>query len=93
MKQKGFARLYINGKTIRIDEWEEVMSKNNSQGNLKLTKNTSVDLGIDRLLVNPSEQNRLAETIESAFELGHGLLKIFLTDQGGKTLYFSESTT
>ncbi|MEZ7853065.1 MAG: excinuclease ABC subunit UvrA [SAR324 cluster bacterium] len=85
LKQDGFVRIYLNGKAIRLDEWEEHSSK------LKLSKKTSVDLGIDRLNVNTEEQKRLAEAIENAFQRGHGLLKICLTDQAGKTEYLSET--
>ena len=85
LQQDGFVRIYLNGKTIRLDEWEEHSAK------LTLTKKTSVDLGIDRLRVNPEEQKRLAEAIENAFQRGHGLLKICLTDQTGKTEYLSET--
>ena len=74
LEQEGFVRLYINGKAIRLDEWKENSAK------FKLSKNTTVDLGIDRLRVNPEEQKRLAEAIENAFQRGHGLLKICLTD-------------
>ncbi|HBL56540.1 MAG TPA: excinuclease ABC subunit A, partial [Deltaproteobacteria bacterium] len=58
---------------------------------LKLSKNTSVDLGIDRLHIDAEEQKRLAEAIENAFQRGHGLLKICLTDQDGKTEFLSET--
>ncbi len=91
LEQEGFVRLYVNGKSIRLDEREEMSRKNESQVDLKLTRNTSVDLGIDRLRVNPVEQKRLAEGIESAFQRGHGLLKICLTDHDRKTVYLSET--
>ncbi len=70
LEQEGFVRLYINGETIRLDEWKENSAK------FKLSKNTTVDLGIDRLRVNSEEQKRLAEAVENAFQRGHGLLKI-----------------
>ena len=91
LKQEGFIRLYINGQIVRIDEWAEIFKNKDPLVNLKLTSKTTVDLGIDRVNVNPNEQNRLAETIESAFQRGHGLLKILLTDQNKKPLYFSET--
>ena len=85
LKQDGFVRIYLNGKAIRLDEWEEHSAK------LKLNKKTSIDLGIDRLEVNREEQKRLAEAIEIAFQRGHGLLKICVTDQTGKTEFLSET--
>jgi excinuclease ABC subunit A len=85
LKQDGFVRIYVNGKGIRLDEWEEYATK------LTLSKKSTVDLGIDRLRVNPEEQKRLAEAIENAFQRGHGLLKICLTDHAGKTEFLSET--
>ncbi|MED5483831.1 MAG: excinuclease ABC subunit UvrA, partial [SAR324 cluster bacterium] len=85
LKQDGFVRIYVNGKGIRLDEWEEYATK------LTLSKKSNVDLGIDRLRVNPDEQKRLAEAIENAFQRGHGLLKICLTDHAGKTEFLSET--
>jgi excinuclease ABC subunit A len=85
LEQEGFVRLYINGKLIRLDEWKE------ESANFKLNNNTTIDLVIDRVRVNPDEQKRLAEAIENAFQRGHGLLKICLTDQAGKTKFLSET--
>ena len=90
LKQEGFVRLYINGESIRLDECLEIFQNKIHNANFKLTKNTSIDLGIDRLVVNPHEQNRIAETIENSFQMGHGLLKIILTDQDRKYFYLSE---
>ena len=66
--QEGFLRAYFKNKLIRLDEWEE-------QGP-KLKKKTPIDLVIDRIEVSESEQKRLAEAIENAFQKGHGLLKL-----------------
>ncbi|SVE59674.1 uncharacterized protein METZ01_LOCUS512528, partial [marine metagenome] len=38
LKQDGFVRIYVNGKGIRLDEWEEYSTK------LTLSKKTTVDL-------------------------------------------------
>ena len=85
LKQDGFVRIYVNGKAIRLEEWEEYSPK------LTLSKNTSVDLGIDRLIVNLEEKKRLAEAIENAFQRGHGLLKICLADNAGEVKFLSET--
>ena len=85
LKQDGFVRIYVNGKAIRLEEWEEYSPK------LTLSKNTSVDLGIDRLIVNLEEKKRLAEAIENAFQRGHGLLKICLADNAGEVEFLSET--
>ena len=66
--QEGFLRAYVKNKLVRLDEWEEQEPK--------LKKKTPIDLVIDRIEVSESEQKRLAEAIENAFQKGHGLLKL-----------------
>ncbi|MEC8150868.1 MAG: excinuclease ABC subunit UvrA, partial [SAR324 cluster bacterium] len=65
---EGFLRAYVKNKLVRLDEWEEQEPK--------LKKKTPIDLVIDRIEVSESEQKRLAEAIENAFQKGHGLLKL-----------------
>ncbi|MEC8236960.1 MAG: excinuclease ABC subunit UvrA, partial [SAR324 cluster bacterium] len=66
--QEGFLRAYVKNKLVRLDEWEDKEPK--------LKKKTPIDLVIDRIEVSESEQKRLAEAIENAFQKGHGLLKL-----------------
>ena len=89
--QEGFVRLNINGKSIRLDEWEEIITNQDVQDGLEFTRNTTVDLVIDRLLVSRDDQKRLAEAIENAFHRGHGLVKICITDRNCETEILSET--
>ncbi len=91
LMQEGFVRLYINEKLIRLDEWDENFGSRDYSKELQLTRNTSVDLVVDRLQVRMEDQKRLAEAIENAFHRGHGLLKISLTDRNGETKILSET--
>ena len=67
LKQEGFARLYVGDKLILLDDWDEVSPK------LKLTRNCSVWLIVDRVRVSFEEQQRLAESAALAYEKGLGL--------------------
>jgi excinuclease ABC subunit A len=89
--QEGFVRLNINGKPIRLDDWEEIITNQDVQDGLEFTRNTTVDLVIDRLLVSRADQKRLAEAIENAFHRGHGLVKICITDRNCETEILSET--
>ena len=89
--KEGFVRININGKSFRLDEWDNIPTKNKDQNGLEFTGETTVDLVIDRLLVSINDQKRLAEAIENAFHRGHGLVKICLTDQNGETKILSET--
>ncbi|GIT03638.1 MAG: hypothetical protein CM1200mP28_08970 [Deltaproteobacteria bacterium] len=51
----------INGEPIRLDEWDEIFANQKVQDGLEFTRNTTVDLVIDRLLVSKADQKRLAE--------------------------------
>ena len=84
-------RLNINGKSIRLDEWEEIFANQDVQEGLVFTRNTTVDLVIDRLLVSRDDQKRLAEAIENAFHRGHGLVKICITDRNCEPEILSET--
>ena len=45
---------------------------------------------IDRVKIQKSDQKRFAEAIETAYQKGHGLLKLLLPDQNNATLLLSE---
>jgi len=89
--KEGFVRININGEPVRLDEWDEISTNHKDQNGLEFTRDTTVDLVIDRLLVSKDDQKRLAEAIENAFYRGHGLVKICLTDQNGETKMLSET--
>ena len=84
LRTEGFIRIYVNKKEVHLDEWDQVESR------LSLSKKTAVDLVIDRVKVKKSDQKRLAEAIEVAYQKGHGLLKILLPDQKDRSILLSE---
>ncbi len=85
LTQEGFLRAYIEGQPVRLDEWE------GSASGMKLTAKTVIDLVVDRVRVAAEEQKRISESIETAFQRGHGLLKLRLSDRGGEQVFLSES--
>jgi len=68
LKREGFSRLRINDKLIDIDSVENL-----SAG----TKNT-IEVVVDRLVINDRIRNRLADSIELAFSLSGGLIYVEL---------------
>ncbi|SVC95850.1 uncharacterized protein METZ01_LOCUS348704, partial [marine metagenome] len=82
--QEGFLRAYVKNKLVRLDEWEEGSAP-------KLKKKSSIDLVIDRIEVSESEQKRLAEAIENAFQKGHGLLKLKRAGSDSEAEFLSET--
>lgn len=76
--QQGFARIYHNGKFVRIDDFIE------SNGNLEEIKSEDISIVIDRLSVSDDKEtiSRLLDTTETAFFEGHGLCTLLFTDSG-----------
>ena len=84
LKAEGFIRIHLNQKEVHLDDWEQ------QEATLTLTQKTAVDLVIDRVKVQKSDQKRLAEAIEVAYQKGHGLVKILLPAQKNKSLFLAE---
>jgi excinuclease ABC subunit A len=78
LQRQGFIRARVDGEMFEL---EEVPPLNRQQ------KHT-IEVVIDRLKVEAGASQRLAESLESALKLTHGLAKVALID-GGKELLFS----
>lgn len=78
-RNRGFARVYINGKPVDLSE------------DIKLDRNKkhNIDLEIDRVIVKTGIKDRLLESIGLALRESKGLLKI-LDVENQKTSFFSE---
>ncbi|WP_430613101.1 excinuclease ABC subunit UvrA [Flavobacterium sp. JP2137] len=66
--QQGFARVYVKGEMLRLDQWlsdKEALTK---------VKNSDVQIIVDRIVVADEEEfyNRLADSIQTAFYEGKG---------------------
>jgi excinuclease ABC subunit A len=79
MRKEGFVRVRVNGKLRELDEPIE-LDKN---------KKHTIEVVVDRLVVNPEVPRRLADSLETALKLADGIVSVNLPDQG-KDLTFSE---
>ena len=66
IRKDGFLRLRINGKVVPIDQ-KHKLNKN---------KKHSIEVVVDRLILNDNIQERLTESIELALKVGSGLVII-----------------
>ncbi|MFH1598570.1 MAG: excinuclease ABC subunit UvrA [Patescibacteria group bacterium] len=84
IKKAGYARVRINGNVYSIEEAEEL--------SLDKNKKHSLEVVVDRLVMEQGNglRQRLTESIETALELGDGLLYIQKADNDND-LIFSES--
>lgn len=65
-RKKGFARVRVDGEQKQLDE------------EIKLVKNNKhdIDIVIDRIVIKDGVRARLADSVETALELGEGLIRV-----------------
>ena len=78
-KRSGFVRVQIDGSLYELSE------------EIKLDKNIkhNIEIIVDRLVVKPGIEKRLADSIETVLDLAEGLLMVDTMD--GNVLTFSQS--
>jgi excinuclease ABC subunit A len=76
--QEGFTRVRLGAEVVEVQEWLALPEKQQ-----RLNRDTPIDLVIDRLRIVPDERKRLAEALESAYRMGHGLARLVFPDAGG----------
>lgn len=71
--QEGYARIYVNGEIVRIDDWMEENKEESTHINT-----SDIFLVIDRLAVDDSKDviSRLTDSCETAFYEGDGMLRV-----------------
>ncbi len=74
LRQKGFTRARIDGETRSLED-DIVLDKR---------RNHTIDVVVDRLLVKPGMERRLADAIETALDLTDGLVVINTWDAGDR---------
>ncbi|WP_372368977.1 excinuclease ABC subunit UvrA [Candidatus Uabimicrobium sp. HlEnr_7] len=67
--EKGFSRIVIGGKIYRLDE------------KFPANKRTPIHLVIDRVHVKKNAQNRIAEAMETAFDIGESVAFFYSEDE------------
>src|SRR5271166_4261565 len=78
--QQGYSRARIDGELHQIQDEEIKLDKR---------KNHTIELVVERLLVKPGIERRLAETIELAMKMGNGLVQVAVIG-GEEHLYSSK---
>jgi len=78
LKKEGFVRVRVNGETIELTD-EIELDKN---------KKHSIEVVVDRLVVRPDVEGRLADSLETALRLADG--RAIIDKMDGTELLFSE---
>ncbi len=79
LKSQGFVRIRIDGQVYELDD-APVLDKN---------KKHTLEVVVDRIKVRPDQQQRLAESFETALQLADGLAIINFMDGEHKDISFS----
>lgn len=69
-QKAGFARVRVDGVIYALDEWPEL------DKNYKHT----IELVVDRLVLNPSARSRIAQSVEQALEMAGGVVGVLDAD-------------
>lgn len=72
LRGQGFVRARINGELIDLDQAPK----------LELHKKHTIEVVIDRIKVQPDNQSRIADSLETAINLTNGLVTLHLMDTG-----------
>ena len=78
IQKEGYVRAKIDGEIKDVDE----------EINLDKNKKHTIEVVVDRLIMKDNIESRLADSIQTALDLGHGLVIIDIID--GENLLFSE---
>ncbi len=70
LREQGFRRVRIDGETHTLDAVPEIDRR----------RKHNVEIVIDRVTIQPASRGRLAESVESAFNFGHGLIRVAQVD-------------
>ncbi len=77
MQKKGFVRARIDGELLDLSEAPK----------LAKTKKHTIEIVVDRLIIRSDLQQRLSDSLETALNLGNGLVSVFRMDDESETLY------
>lgn len=81
IRHEGYNRVRIDGEIINLDDVEEIKLEKN--------KKHTIEVVIDRLVIRDGIRQRLAESMETALQLGEGVAYVQVVD--GEQLMFSQN--
>ena len=84
MKKKGFARVRVNGMLYNLDEADDIKLERYEQHDIEVV--------VDRAIVKEDARQRLADSVQTALQLGEGIVMVEVVKSEGdnEVLTFSE---
>jgi excinuclease ABC subunit A len=77
LKEKGFLRLRVDGRVVRLDQEEITLDKKSKH---------DIAILVDRIVWRNSERDRLADSVETALREGEGELVVVVGESGKEEL-------
>ena len=82
LRKEGFIKVRLDGKIINLEEDKIILNKN---------KKHTIEILVDRLIVEPNIKKRLSDSLETALKAGEGVLIVsFIGEKNKKDILFSE---
>lgn len=81
IRKASYARVRIDGKIYSIEEAEDL--------EIEKKKKHSIEVVVDRLVIEDGIKSRLADSLETALDLGNGVVVVYIMDQD-EDILFSE---
>ena len=66
LREQGFTRVRIDGETHRIEDVPDIDRK----------RKHNVEVVVDRVTIRTRQRSRIADSVEAALELGHGVMRV-----------------
>ena len=77
LRGKGYVRARIDGEVVELDDAPK----------LDLRRKHTIEVVVDRLKVRADIQQRLADSLETALDMGEGMVKVVLLDAGTELMF------
>lgn len=77
IRSEGFARVRLDGKVMELDEVPE----------LEKNAKHSLEIVVDRLVLDEKNRQRIADSVETALHYGNGMCVLHLVDSGEDKIY------
>jgi excinuclease ABC subunit A len=74
VRQRGFQRIRINGEIHNMDDLQGIPPSGNAD------RESSLDIIVDRIVVRRDQQSRIADSLELAFNEGHGTAIVLIQE-------------
>ena len=81
LRQEGFVRVKVDGKIYNLDEDEIEIVK---------TQKHDISVVVDRIVVKPSAQSRIADSVQIALKKADGIATVNIVDENDREIIYSE---